>query len=323
MGTHYNHISLAERIEIDHLRRNGQSCRAIAKAIGRAPSTVVRELRRNSKATKSFEGGYKPERAHRLAARRRTWDGRFKLMRQPALWTRVQKHLAMGWSPQQIAGWLTRNNDPMRISHESIYRFIYHGVGQRKHWHRYLRQRKSRRGYIRRGGPSGVGRIPDRRSISERPGAVQHRCEPGHWEADLMSFSRNTEALLVLVERVSRAIVMTRLRNKTSVYVVRRIADLLRAKPNQLKRSITFDNGLEFAQHARLHQRLGVDTFFCDAYAPWQKGSVENAIGRLRRWLPKGTTLSNVSDADLRKISAAYNHTPRRCHGYHTSRMIF
>ena len=318
MGTRYGHLSLKERFEISRLRADGKSLRAIAKAIGRSASTVSRELRRNNKETKVWSGDYDPERAHSVALRRRRWNARFKLKRQPALMKIVGDLLAMGWSPQQISGRLARDNAGIRISHESIYRFIYHQSAQKDpSWHRLLPRAKCRRGRQRRRGGSPLLRIKDRVPISKRPRHVEKRKQLGHWEADLM-LSATRQPVLVLCERASRLILVARPASKAASVVESAIRGLLAGLPQQLRRSITFDNGTEFATHHRLRKDLGMATFFCDRYAPWQKGSVENAISRLRRHLPRRIDLAKITPADLETIVIGYNTTPRACLGYRT-----
>ena len=323
MGKNYSQLSLDERIEIYHHVENGLSHRAIARKLRRAPSTISRELKRNARPTKQYAGGYKPERAHRLAARRRQWDARFKLQRQPALRELVKRRLAMGWSPQQIAGRLTRDNAPMTISYESIYRYAYHRSAQKDYWHRLLPQRKNRRGRIKRGGLGSVHTIKYRRTLAERPCAADDRCQPGHWEADLMSFSKYGQYLVTLHERSARIVRCCRLANKSADHVARQIASLLADLPETLRRTITFDNGTEFARHYTLKTKIGVDTFFCDPHAPWQKGGIENAIGRMRRPLPRKTNLATLSRRKIGTIIEAYNNTPRKCLGYLTPNEVF
>lgn len=310
-------------MEIFHLLRNGHSYRAIAGAIGRSVSTISREVARNARPTKQYEGGYLAPRAHRLALRRRRWDARFKLQRQPALRAYVRDRLAMGWSPEQIAGRLALEDAPMRISHESIYRYVYHRTAQKDWWHKLLPQAKSRRGRIRRGGLGSVDYIKHRRTLDERPQCAEGRKQPGHWEADLMSFAKYGQYVLVLHERVSRIIRIVRLANKTAAHVATRIARTLKTLPDCLRRTITFDNGTEFSHHYKLHRQLGVETFFCDVRAPWQKGGVENAIGRMRRPLPRKADLAIVTNVRIRQIAEAYNNTPRKCLNYQTPNEIF
>src|SRR5689334_13539443 len=197
MGRCYGQLSLEERVEIYRLHAGGRSQNQIASALNRAPSTVSRELRRNSRPTKVWPGGYDPVRAQRLADRRRRWDGRFKLARQPDLRDRVGKSLAMGHSPEQIAGRLTLDHGRVIISHESIYRFIYHRTAQRDYWHQLLPRRKKTRGQH---GRSRGNLIKYRRSIAERPAEIEGRATPGHWEADFMLFAKCGQGLLVLHE---------------------------------------------------------------------------------------------------------------------------
>jgi IS30 family transposase len=204
MGQCYGQLSLEERVEIYRLHAGGRSQNEIASALDRAPSTISRELRRNSRPTKVWTGGYKPVRAQQLAERRRRWDGRFKLARQPDLRDCVGKSLAMGHSPEQIAGRLALEHGRVIISHESIYRFIYHRAAQKDYWHRLLPRHKRRRGRRRRPDGSPAGFIKQRRSITERPAEVEGRGTPGHWEADFMLFARCGQGLLVLHERKTR-----------------------------------------------------------------------------------------------------------------------
>jgi IS30 family transposase len=323
MGTCYSHLNLAERIEIYRLKANGLSNAAIAQKVGRHRSTIGRELARNSKPTKQYRGGYKPDRAHDLALRRRRWDARFKLARQPALRRYVRKRLAMGWSPEQIAGRLALDDAPMRISYESIYRFVYHRSAQKDYWHRLLPQRKHKRGRLKRGGIGSVHYIKQRRGLDERSEAAALRLEPGHWEADLMSFSAYGQYLLVLHERVSRLSRIVRLTNKTAAHVAQQIASMMTGLPVHLKKSITFDNGSEFAHHYKLAAKLKLETFFCDPHAPWQKGGIENAIGRFRRPLPRKTNLTQLTQQQLRQAVWRYNRTPRKCLGYMTPSECF
>jgi len=323
MGQSYSHLSLSERVEIYHLHANQTSVRAIARALKRSPATISRELRRNAKGTKSYAGGYQAARAHGLAERRRRWDARYKLQRQPALRAHVRDLLAMGWSPQQIAGRLAEDHAVMRISHESIYRFIYHRSAQKDYWHRLLPKRKHRRGRLKRGGLGSVDFIKHRRSLAERSPAANQRTEPGHWEADLMCFAKYGHHVLVLHERLSRRLCITRLASKKALHVAAKIITILRSMPAHLRRTVTFDNGTEFSHHYKLNAALDVQTFFCDPHAPWQKGGVENAIGRMRRRLPRKTDLTTLSDHKMRKAVMEYNTTPRKCLGYKTPNEIF
>lgn len=323
MGTDYGQLSLRERSVIDHLHRDGRSLRRIAAILQRSPSTISRELRRNSVATKRWPGGYDPDRAHALARRRRRWDCRFKLARQPALRAVVHDRLAMGWSPEQIAGRLAREHGHTVISHESIYRFIYHRSAQKDYWHRLLGRAKSRRGRLGKRGGSPVNFITDRVGIADRPAAASTRAEAGHWEADLMLFKTYGQAILVTHERVSRFTRLVRQPSKAAKPVVRALTRQLKDLPEAMRRSVTFDNGTEFFLHHRLKARLGIQTYFCDTRSPWQKGGVENAIGRLRRPLPRKADLACISTAQLNRLTERYNQTPRKCLNFRTPQEVY
>ena len=323
MGRDYGQLSLDERIEIYRLHEAGISCRRIAEAIGRHHTTVSRELKRNSKPTKAWRGGYAPTRAHDLAIRRRRWDCRFKLERQPDLRRLVKSGLAMGCSPEQIAGRLTLEHGHTRISHESINRYIYHRSAQKDYWHRMLPCAKSRRGRYRRQGGSSVDLIKHRVPIALRPAEAADRTQPGHWEADYMLFAKYADNILVLHERQTRFTILDKPPNRQAGLTARRITRRLHSIPQHLRKTISFDNGNEFAQHHRLHDNLGVQTFFCDVRSPWQKGGVENTIGRLRRMLPRKTHLKNVSHRQLRAYADRLNHIPRKCLGFQTPAEAF
>jgi len=323
MGKTYSQLTLRERCEIGLVMRAGLSTSAIAARLGRARSTIGRELARNGKPSKQWPGGYDGERAQQLAERRRRWDARFKLARQPELRAHVRDHLAMGRSPEQIAGRLALEHGRTIISHESIYRFVYHRSAQKDYWHRLLPRAKHRRGRLGTRGGSSARTIPRRVGIEARPEAVAGRRQPGHWEADLMLFSRYGQAVLVCHERVSRLLVVQRQPSKQAEPVANRLTALFSALPKPLRRSITFDNGTEFARHYQLIDRLGMATFFCDTHAPWQKGGVENAIGRMRKTLPRKTDLATMTDHHLDSLVAAYNATPRKCLGFRTPAEAF
>lgn len=323
MGRTYEQLSLRERVEIEILRRDGSSLRQIGKALGRSASTISRELRRNARRTKQWHGPYDGERAHGLAGRRRRWDARFKLARQPDLRDLVRTGLAMGRSPEQIAGRLALEQGRTVISHESIYRFIYHRSEQKDYWHRLLPRRKNRRGRLGRGGGSPASFIKQRRSVAQRPQEARDRQVPGHWEADLMGFSRYGQYVLVLHERSSRRLSIVRLERKTAERVATHLLKDFAQVPPDIRRSLTFDNGTEFALHYRLTQELALETFFCDPHAPWQKGGIENAIGRMRRTLPRKSDLATLCDHHLQSLVDAYNNTPRKCLGFRTPSEVY
>ena len=308
MGSQYGHLTLEERCTIARLHEGGQSIRKIAAALDRPPSTVCRELKRNS----GRQVGYRPAYAQEQASARR-WKGS-RLERDAGLRGLVLDRLALGWSPEQVAGRLAREAGPV-ISHESIYRFIYAQARRTNDgtWRHYLPQARLKRGRRRRRDRSAADLIKGRVSIAQRPKFVQHRRVAGHWEADLMLFAKTGQALLVAHERTSRFNLLTRHPGKAADPTARQLLDWFGRLPATLRRSVTFDNGTEFAQHQRLGETLSIKTFFCDAHSPWQKGGIENAIGRLRQRLPRKTNLDALEPGTLAACVDAYNHTPRKC----------
>ncbi len=312
MGEHYRQFDVEDRIEIAQLRSAGQSIRQVAAAMGRAASSVARELKRNSGSTV----GYKPSYAQQQAQARR-WNGS-RLDRDAQLRAAVLGQLEAGWSPEQIAG---RSG---RIGTETIYRFIYAQI--RRHndfsWRRYLPRGRFKRGRRPGRGGSPALHMRDRLELSHRPAEVAQRGSAGHWEADLMGFARYGQNILMLHERMSRILVGSRLPSKQAEPVVHALRAALEPLPGPLRQTITFDNGTEFARHYELHQ-AGIATYFCDPHAPWQKGGIENAIGRMRRYLPRKTDLAQIEDDLFTATILRYNNTPRKCLGWKTPAEAF
>ena len=290
MGNAYTQVSMEERCEIARLRAQGASVRQIAAGVDRPPSTVARELKRNGSRTLGYQPSYANQQAH---ARR--WRGS-RLERDGPLRAQVLAGLGAGWSPAQVAGRLALDAGRQIISPESIYRFIYAQMARKKDyaWRRYLPWAKAKRGFRGRRGGSPAIHIPHRVPLSQRSHAAADRATFGHWEGDLMLFGNHGPALLALVERHPRLVLLARLPGKGA--------------------DVTADT---IARHYRLHA-LGIQTFFCDTRSPWQKGGVENAIGRLRRPLPRKTRLADLSEAAFTQIIQRYNNTPRKCLGYRT-----
>jgi IS30 family transposase len=317
MGRTYEQLSLEDRCEIARLQGAGHSIRQIAANLDRSASTIARELKRN-RGVQTYKAGYAQEQT-----KARRWRGS-RLDREPLLRRAVLKRLAAGWSPEQIAGRLAREQGRKVISYESIYRFIYAQIPRTKDysWRHYLPRGKSKRGFRGRRGGSPAKLIEGRVSVSERPPAAADRTTSGHWEADLMLFSRYGQAILTVHERKSRLLLATRPPSKAANRVAKHLVKLFERMPPQLRRTITFDNGTEFARHRLLH-RLAIDTFFCDPYAPWQKGGIENAIGRMRRFMPRKTDLATLPDKRFKALIRAYNNTPRKCLDFRTPAEAF
>jgi transposase, IS30 family len=318
MGRKYEQLSLEDRCEIARLQADGRSVRQIAAALDRAPSTISREVRRN----RGRQVGYKPSYAQDQTKARR-WSGS-RLEQDADLRRAVMGGLAQGWSPEQIAGRFAREAGRKVISYESIYRFIYVQIARTKdyRWRWLLPRGKSKRGCRGRKGGSSASFIEGRVSVAERPATATDRHVAGHWEADLMLFSKYGQAILTVHERKSRIILATRPTSKAANRVARHLVRLFADMPPQLRKTITFDNGTEFARHRALH-RLAIKTFFCDPYSPWQKGGIENAIGRMRRFMPRKTDLATLPHKRFKALVSAYNNTPRKCLDFKTPAEAF
>ncbi len=310
MGKHYGQIGIRERCEISRLQAEGHSIRQIAAALDRSPSSISREVRRNETRTK----GYDPEEAQ-VRARARMWSGS-RLDRDDDLRERVLAMLMRSRSPEQVAGHLRQEAGKPVISYESIYRFVYSQITRENNfgWRQYLPRRKAKRGWRGRKGGSSTVTIAKRRPLAERPAEAADRQTPGHWEADLMLFRRHSQAVLALHERHTRLLIAVRLPGKGADHIASVMTQVLSAFPPAMRRSVTFDNGTEFARRHRLHN-LGVQTFFCDIYSPWQKGGVENAIGRMRRFLTRKTDLATLDGHQFDLLVQMYNS---KCLGYRT-----
>ena len=304
--TAYKHLSYEEREAIARLRVDGLSPGQIARTLGRHRSTIWRELQRNA----NKGGSYHPVSAegHYLARRQR-----LRLReRCKELATFVIERLHENWTPEQIAGWLrSRAEKALRyVSHETIYAWIHSRARRTDKLWKLLPRGRARRG--RRRARAGKPLIKDRIPIAERPEKINRRIEGGHWEGDLM-FCRKSKPILVLTERKSRFVIIARLKSKNAEDTARVIMNIFRQLDERLRRSITFDNGTEFARHTLLREALNMATWFCDAYASWQKGAVENMNGRLRRDLPRKIDPDSLSDEDLQDIALMHNLTPRKC----------
>jgi IS30 family transposase len=312
----YTQLSLEERCSIARLHEAGQSIRQIAAALDRQPSTISREVKRNA----GSKIGYQPADAQAQASARR-WTGS-RLERDDTLRETVLDRLACGWSPEQVAGRLACEEGRKVISHETIYRFVYAQLKRSNDtaWRLYLPRAKIKRGWRTKGGwPRTDGKC----SIHDRPAHIAQRQTPGHWEADCMLFSTPGPGILIAHERFSRITIAFAQQNLKADPVADSLSQLLKPFAPELRQSITFDNGTEFSRHQNIARQLDVQTYFCDPRAPWQKGGVENAIGRLRRALPRKTKLETLPLARLNAIIANYNHTPRKCLGFKTPAETF
>jgi IS30 family transposase len=314
-------LTLAERHVIERARGTETSMRAIARMLGRAPSTISRELRRHGQRT-GRRRGY-----HATTAERRAWQAARRpkpcvLATHRRLRRVVARKLAAQWSPAQIAGWLRRTYPrdlTMQVSAETIYRSLYVQArgALRRELVEQLRRGQSLRHRRTRARPGGRSTIVGAVSISARPPATGDRAIPGHWEGDLLAGSRQSY-IATLVERASRFVVLVRVDGKDSATVVRALIRRVRRLPAGLMASLTWDRGAELARHQQFTVATDVAVYFCDPYSPWQRGTNENTNGLLRQYFPKGTDVSGYTQRQLDAVALKLNSRPRKTLGFQT-----
>jgi IS30 family transposase len=309
-------LSLREREEISRGLAAGESRRSIARRLGRSSSTIAREVTRNGGARR-----YRACVADRAAVARARRPKVAKLAACPRLRAVVESKLEVRWSPQQISGWLVEefpNDSEMRVSHETIYLslFVQARGALRKELTRFLRSRHTTRRPKGHSVMNGQGQLRATLNIRERPAEANDRAVPGHWEGDLL-MGKRMHAMATLVERKSRFVMLVALPDGHSADVV---ADALASKitelPEQLRRSLTWDQGKEMAAHARFTIATDVPVYFCDPRSPWQRGSNENTNGLLRQYFPKRSEIAHYTQADLDAVAAELNDRPRQTLGW-------
>jgi IS30 family transposase len=305
-------LTLADREEISRSVVSGDSLRSIARRLGRAASTISREIRRNG-----GNQGYRANQADQLAWERARRPKECKLVRNRVLAQVVAAKLRLQWSPEQIAGWLKHVyavNRDHQVSHETIYRSLYiqaRGALKKElleHLRRSRAMRRSRHHTIK---TDDHGRICDAVSISERPATAEDRAIPGHWEGDLLFGSANSQ-IATLVERQTRYVMLVKVGGKDTDTVVNALIKHAGKLPQELYKSLTWDRGKEMADHKRFTVATSIEVYFCDPQHPWQRGSNENTNGLLRQYLPKGTDVSVYSQAKLNAIARRLNERPRK-----------
>ena len=318
MARGYTHLSYEERVVIRALRKLGKGIREVSRELGRAPSTVSRELFRNEQ----FVGTrviYPIHAQYKANGRRRRayWKPRLKSKRNQRY---IERKLQAGWSPETIAGRMRRCGQVDAVSHEAIYQWIYRQrLDLRDCLVRHHKRRKKRGQSKRHSKPHIAQATP----LCQRPQAANDRQEFGHWEADSMVSKANTTAVHVVLERVSRKVCLSRIEANKASKVKSALVRRLSRFPPQLRASITYDNGHENAHHRVVNQALRTSSYFCAPYRSWEKGSVENIIGRIRRTFPKGTDLNKVSLQALKRLERNLNATPRKCLHFQTPMEVF
>ena len=306
----YKQLTREQRYQIKALLEAGQSPTVIARVLGVHRSTITRELKRNR-----GQRGYRPNQAHQKALKRRKGKSRARITK--AVWSLVEEKLQEEWSPEQISGRLRRQG--IAISHEHIYQYVYADKRAGGSLWEHLRHPKKYR--KRAGGRDRRGKIPNRRSIDERPAIVAERARIGDWEADLILGANRKGAALTLTERKSCFTLLRILASKHAQPIREAIIALL--KGDARLKTITFDNGKEFAEHEQIARALNVDCYFAHPYASWERGTNENTNGLIRQYLPKKRSLNNISMTEEVRIMDKLNLRPRKCLGFRTPYEVF
>ena len=311
-------LTLVEREEISRGLVAGRSVRAMALALGRAPSTISREIGRNGGSGR-YRAAVADKRAWKQALRPKVC----KLAVHARLRQAVAAKLERDWSPQQIAGWLKRkypNTEARRVSHETIYRSLYvqaRGVLKQELMAHLRSQRRFRRSRHATQKTGERGQIVNPISISERPAFVEDKAVPGHWEGDLLCGSKNSN-IVTLVERHSRYVMLAKVPSRDTQTVITALIKQARKLPDELYKSLTWDRGKELADHQRFTMETKIAVYFCDPQSPWQRGSNENTNRLLRQYFPRGTDLAPHTQAHLNKVARQLNERPRKTLDFQT-----
>lgn len=319
MGKQYNQLTFEERERVAVLKAQGKSLREIGSLIGRHHTTLSRELKRNFVPIYK-KPWYLPLHAQRKAISRKIKAAKRKRLKNPSIRKYVAAKLPLHWSPEQIAGRISVDLPGLNISHEAIYQYIYQEA-----WHLFdFLARKHKRRRLRFNYQKSIyPAIPHRIWIDQRPGEINHRLSLGHWESDSAVSKASLVSLHVLLERKSRLLKISKIKRNSSRCVSRAIQRKLSSLPPDLRLSLTYDNGPENRLHQNINRRLKTLSFFCHPYHSWEKGSVENSIGLIRRFAPKKTDFAKLSRAKIQKIENLINNRPRKCLNYLTPNEVF
>ena len=309
----YIHLSLTEREKISILRAQGIAVRQIGKALNRDPSTISRELTRN--APPVHKGYYLGHKADQRATERKSNAHQRQRPKNNAIRQHVEAKLKTEWSPELIAGRIALECPGFSISHEAIYQYIYTEHHELVQYLPRAHKRRQKRGHSRKHRKS---HIPHRVSIDNRPHYIEKRIQIGHWELDTVVSRQSKAALLVSVERKTRFTTLAKLDGKTAQATKNSIVDRLLSFPPHLRRTLTYDNGSENTEHETVNQLLGTKSYFCNPYRSWEKATVENTIGLVRRFFPKKTDFAKVDTSDIKYVEYWLNNRPRKCLKYFT-----
>lgn len=309
---HYTQLTREERYQISALKTAGQSKAQIAKILGRHKATIGREMARNCGLR-----GYRPRQADSLAVNRR----QEKITRRISseTWTRVEELLREHWSPEQVSRWL-RQEESLQVSPEWIYQYVLHDKRTGGDLYRYLRCQKQRK--KRYGVPDRRGQLKGRVSIDERPEVVNKRSRIGDWEADTVIGKQGGAVLVTLVERKTRWSMIGKASDRTAKKVRAVIIKRLLPMTSHVK-TLTYDNGKEFALHQEIDKELQSNGYFAHPYHSWERGLNENTNGLIRQFFPKGKDLSEVTDEEIQRVMDKLNNRPRKCLGFKTPNQVF
>ena len=317
----YSHLTEKERYVIYHLVLYRLSYREIARRLGRSHTTIIREVKRN----RTYFNDYRDDYAHTQALKRRQKARHTRKFSNQLLVRYVHQHIQEDWSPETISNRLKIDfprAQKMRVSAEMIYRWIFkdaaNGGGQ---YHHLLRQHKKRRKQSRYG--TGRGLIPERVSIHERPASIERRNRFGHWESDTVEGAKGSGGIATHVERKSRLLIAGKLSDKCAETYSQSTISSFELIPEKWRKTLTVDNGKEFAKFKQIESATGMKVYFADPYSPWQRGANENTNGLLRHYFPKGINWKSVTESRLASVVEKLNNRPRKCLGYRTPLEVF
>lgn len=314
----YKHLTKHERDLLSVLRSKGHKIREIARALNRDPGTISRELKRNAPPIHSKY--YLAHKAHDRARQRAVASRTHQRLKNDAIRRHVKRKIKNGWSPELIAGRLKELHPELSISHEAIYQWLYTDARNLIPLLVRAHKNRKRRGYSRRHKKT---HIPERVSIKERPKHVLNRQEPGHWETDTAISRQSLAALQVSVERKTRITKLGKLSRKGAHQMSTSLTRRLSRYPKTFRLSITYDNGTENTEHIRTNKVLGTQSYFCEPFHSWERGTVENTIGLIRRFFPKKTDFAKISKNRIKTVERWLNNRPRKCLGFKTPAEVF
>ncbi len=313
----YTHLTLQERKGIFYQRGMGKSFRAIATFFGRSHSTIIREYHRNENP---YNSHYYYETAHDYSLQRRHKPNHHRKWNNKALRTYVLSRLAIKWTPEIISNRIALEHPKdkqMRISAECIYQWVFKDAQRGGKLYKDLpRCHKKRRPQLRYGSLRGL--LPGRRSIKDRPKSVENRNRYGHWEGDTIFGTRSSGYIATFVERKSRYLISIKLESKLAIELARKAIYLFLGIPQTMLKSLTLDNGKEFAEFKFIEKQTGLTTYFADPYSSWQRGSNEQVNGLIRRYFPKKMSFAKITDKMVQEVTEQINNRPRKCLNYRT-----